>query len=102
MMALGADMRDLTVEPHAAGEHFFMIRTLVNAALPSSLPLEVFDRVRDVDIRWVNARLDQCVTKDAAGGPHKRLAGFVFGITRLLTDEHQLRGGRTLAKDGLG
>src|SRR5262249_47489882 len=73
----------------------------VNAALPTRLPLEVFDRVRDVHLVAVDAGFVECLVEHASRGTDKRMTCGVFLVTRLLTDEHHLRTNGTFTEHRL-
>jgi hypothetical protein len=94
----GADLRE---EPRHAGADFDCIRFLVNPPLAARLPLEVLDHVRDVDVGAIDARLDERLVEQRAGGANERPAGEVLFVARLLADEHHLRRLLSLAEDGL-
>jgi hypothetical protein len=73
----------------------------VQSPLATCAPLEVLDRVRDVDTFPVDICLDQSLVEKAARGSHERMPGEVLLVTRLLADEEDLRRARTLAEHGL-
>src|SRR5579862_4263220 len=72
---LRSDGFEFRVEPTPAGGNLFPIRLVVDAALALRVPLEVLDRVRDVDPAAVDAGECECVVEHAAGGPDERAAG---------------------------
>jgi hypothetical protein len=73
----------------------------VNSALPTFLPLEVFHGVRHVGVRPVDARLLERLVQEPARRADEGPASPVFLVARLLSDQHQPGGLRSLAKDSL-
>ena len=68
---------------------------------PRCLPLEVLDRVRDVDGRPVDARGLERLVEEASGRADEGLAGPVLLVARLLADEARPGSLRPLAEDRL-
>ena len=95
---IGADLR---LEPRPACLDFRHSRLLVNAPLAARLPLEVLDRVRHVHIAARNAGLLECLVQQCAGGADKGRSLPIFLVTRLLADEHDVRGARARAEHNL-
>jgi hypothetical protein len=73
----------------------------VDSPLPTRLPLEVLDDVRDVGELPVDARLLERPVEQLARGADERPAREILLVAGLLTDEHQLGLGPSLAEDGL-
>jgi hypothetical protein len=67
----------------------------VHAALAARLPLEVLDRVGDIDDLAPDARLVERAVQHLAGGADERGAAQVLLVARLLADEHQARVARS-------
>ena len=65
------------------------------------LPLEVLDRVGDVDLVAVDAGGGERLVEQAPRGADERMALFVLLVAGLLADEHDARVTRPLAEDGL-
>src|SRR5688572_27072733 len=63
-------------------------RRLVQAALAARLPLEVLDRVGDVQVLALDARGLQRPVEQASGRPDERQALAVLLVARLLADQH--------------
>jgi hypothetical protein len=61
----------------------------------------MFDNVGDVHLRAFNPRRNQRFIKDSACGSNEWMAGDVFLISRLLTNQHDSRVLRTLTEYGL-
>jgi len=101
-VALWLDHGQLRLEPRAACRHLGPVRFLVDASLPSRLPLEVLDRVRHVGVGSVDLSCPQRLVEESAGGADERSAGTVLLISGLLADEHDLGCGCALAEHGLG
>src|SRR5687768_10074853 len=100
----GFDEGDLEIEPWMTGGDLHRVRLLVNAPLApfGPLPLEVLDRVRDVDRVAVDAGFDQGVVEELARWADEWAAGSVFLVAGLLADEHDPRCARAFAEDRLG
>ena len=77
--------------------------SLVDPPLARALlgELEVLDRVGDVGLLAVDARVAQRAVEQDPGGPDERQAAPVFLVTGLLADEHQPGRRRTSPEDGL-
>src|SRR5580704_1112466 len=90
----GPDEADLGVQPESARLDLGAVRALVDPALATRGPLEVLDRVAQVDLRAVDAGLAQRPVQDPPGGPDERTSLLVLLIAGLLTDEHHRPGGR--------
>jgi hypothetical protein len=73
----------------------------VDPALAALLELEVLDRVGDVDRLALETRFGQGLVEYLAGRTDERRALAIFLISRLFADEHDPRGGRASAEDGL-
>jgi hypothetical protein len=74
---------------------------LMDAALAARHILEVFDRIRDIHQRTVNAGLGKSAIEDATGRSHERSALQIFLIAGLLADEHDGAGYGPLAEHRL-
>src|SRR5438034_9884676 len=85
------DDLNLRLQPRTAGVDLPGVRLLVDAALAARLPLEVLDDVGDVDPRPVDARFDQRLVEQSAGGTDERAANEILAVARLLADEHHGR-----------
>jgi hypothetical protein len=93
----------LRIEPGSAGFDLRLPRLLVDPPLPPvrSSPLEMLDNISDVDFGAINPDFPQHFIEQPSSGAHKRMPGFIFGVARLLTDEHYSSGRRTFPKNGL-
>jgi len=100
----GADLAHalLGIEPGAAGAHFAGTWPGVDAALPARLPLEVLDRVRDIDEVAIDARVFEAAVEEVAGGADERVAKAVLGVAGLFADKDEAGTGIPFAEDGLG
>src|SRR5687767_2266407 len=80
------DEGDLELEPWVAGRDLADVRLLVDTPLTAlgALPLEVLDRVRDVDGAAVDAGLVEGGVEELARRSDEGLAGAVFLVARLL------------------
>src|SRR5215469_1454644 len=57
--------------------------------------------VRDIGLLAVDPRLDKAAVEKLSGGSDKRMTGEIFGIPRLLPDQHDAGRLRPFAEDGL-
>jgi hypothetical protein len=98
------DQAEFVVEPGAAGGGFAGGRFLVDpAGAPgATLPLEVLNRIGDVDLGSLDPGRRQRAVEDDARRADKGVTLAVLLIARLLADEHERRMRRPLAKHGLG
>ena len=78
------------------------LRGLVDAPVPLAAEREVLDGVRDVGVLAGDARLDQGLVEQPAGGPDERGERAVLLVAGLLADEHHPRGRRARPEDGAG
>src|SRR5438270_7716144 len=92
---------ELRLEPGAARLDFRCPRLLVDAALAAWLPLEMLDRVGDVDVASRDPRVLERLVEHCAGGPDEWCALAVFLVARLLADKHHTSLVRPGAEDDL-
>jgi hypothetical protein len=92
---------DLRDEPGSACAHVHLARLAVEPALAAPLKSEVFDHVREIDLRSRDARRLQGFVEDAAGRTNERVAFDVLSIAGLLADHHQPRPLASLAEHRL-
>src|ERR1700730_10256787 len=81
---------DFGVKPWATRGNFRCVRFLMDAPLPSRLPLEMFHRIRNINFPAVDSGFDESGIEQFAGRADKRFAFQVFLVTRLLTHEQDL------------
>ena len=81
---------DFELEPQVTGEHLVVVRPLVNATFAARRPLEVFDRVGQINAADGDARLVERFAKQTAGRADERLALPILDVARLLADEHDI------------
>src|SRR6478752_6698908 len=74
----------------------------MDPALSLRAPLEVLDRVGHVHVVALDTGCDEPFVENPARGADERPAREVFGVTRLLADEHRPRPRAALAEDCLG
>jgi hypothetical protein len=74
----------------------------VQPALAAGTPLEVLDRVGQVDLLALDLGALERPREDAAGRPDEGLALDVLAVAGLLADQHQLRLAQAGAEDRLG
>src|SRR5258707_10132679 len=100
---LWLDRLKLSFQPGRASFNLELTRLLVNTPLTAfrCCPLEVFDDVRDVNTRAINANLGQCLIKQLSGRPHEGSTDSIFLIPWLLSDDHDRGLGRPFAEDRL-
>ena len=95
------DNVELGLEPGLAGLDLARTRGLVQAALAAGPPLEVLDRVGQVDLAAVDLGTLQRLREDPSRRADEGLALDVLAIARLLADQHQPCLARALAEDRL-
>src|SRR3954467_2496776 len=96
------DQRNLGFEPGPARRHLRRVRFRVDPPLAPRLPLERLHDVGHVHDLAVDACLLQRAIEQPAGGPDERLSRDIFGVARLLADEHDAGAGWSVAEDRLG
>ena len=94
----------LGLEPEAARCDLAGVRLLVDAplSLRGGLPLEMLDRIRDIDGGAVDAGVGEAFVEDPSGRPDERMALLVLLIAGLLADEDHLGGPLPLPEHALG
>src|SRR5262249_19279934 len=95
------DERDLGFQPWAASSNLGSVRLRVDAAFSTRLPLEVLDHVGDIDGLAIDASLFERAVEQLPCRTDEGMASDIFGVSRLLADEHQCGSARTLTEDGL-
>lgn len=88
---------DLCKQPRLAGGHLSRRLLLMQPALSTRLPFEVFDRVGEVNAVAVDARLCQRLVKEVTSGANEGLTLGVFPVARLLPN--QQAAGMGITKD---
>src|SRR4029079_152293 len=96
---VGPDERQLCLQPRAAGPDLRPVRRVVDPARPLRSPLEVLDRVRQVDVLVAQTDLAEDLAQKRAGRSHERLAAAVLDVARLPADEHDAGRDGTLTED---
>ena len=86
-----ANDRDFIGEPREAGVNFGAVWRLVNTTfrLCFARPLEVFNRVGDVDIVAIDARRFERAIEKPARGPDEWTTGAILCVSRLFADDEQ-------------
>src|SRR5215475_352006 len=82
------DDSDLRLEPGKASLDLDRARFAVNAARPTRHPFEVLDDICDVNLPAVDPRFYETAVEKLSRRPDKGMSGQVFGIARLLPDQH--------------
>ena len=95
------DRSDFAFEPRPAGGNFDRSWLAVDPPFAPRNPFEMLYDVGDPDARAIDPRLDQTAIEQFAGWSDKRMPGQIFGVARLLADQHDLRIGRPFPKHGL-
>src|SRR6185369_13341246 len=75
---------------------------LVDAPLAARCPLEVLDRVRDIERAPVEPGLAKRAVEQSTGRPHEGTPGKVLVVAGLLAHEHERRRFRPLTEHALG
>src|SRR5690349_16736503 len=97
----GMGSRQLRLQPRAAGFDLVRARLLMDPQFALADPLEVFDRVGDVNRAALDSGLLQRLVENLARRADERMALKVFLVARLLADQHDLRILRAFSEDGL-
>src|SRR5260370_15275424 len=94
---LGLDPCELSFQPWAACGDFGVCRLLVNAPLAALFEFKMFDGVRNVHIRTVNARVFERAVQQTAGRSDKWFPGKILFVAGLLAhhDDAGARGPST-------
>ena len=98
------DERDLVLEPRHARADLSGVRCLVDSPFRARVtsPLEVFDRVGDVDVLARDSRGIEGSIEQLPGRADERVTGLVLHVARLLAYDHDACSARALAEHGLG
>lgn|SRR5919109_1252320 len=81
---------DLLIEPRTACVDLPHRWFLVDATFPALLPSKVFDGVRDVDVRSIDACLLEGPIQDRTGRTDERLAREILSVAGLFADKHDV------------
>ena len=74
----------------------------MNPPFSAGRPFEVFHRVRDINLRPIDASFLERAVHDFPSRANERFARYIFVIARLLANQHHRRAFRPFAKDSLG
>ncbi len=99
---IGFDEFEFAHQPSMARFHFGAVRRVVDATLPTRVPLEVLDRVGDVHIAARNAGLLEGIVEHSACRPDERRTFLVLLVAGLFTDQEEMSADRAIAEHGLG
>ncbi len=99
---LGADERELGLQPVHARQDLGPVGRVVDPARPLRAPLEVLHGVREVGVPLPHADLGENLAQESPRRAYERLAAAVLDVAGLLADEHEARRGRPLTEDDLG
>jgi hypothetical protein len=97
----GVNLRDFRIEPRLARANLDRFGFGVDAALAAFDELEMFDRVRDIDVARIDPGVMHRSMQKLPGGSDERMTLAIFAIARLLADEHHARVRRPFAEDRL-
>ena len=87
----GLNVFNFAFQPLVAGIDLALRRGLVQPPLAAQLPLEVLDRVGDVEVLAVDARRLERAVEEASGRPDEGQPLLVLLVARLLADQHHPR-----------
>jgi hypothetical protein len=95
---------DLVLEPGETRANLAGVRRLVQPSLAACVarPLEMLDRVGEVDVFPVDARGLERAIEEFPRRSDERTSGDIFDVAGCFADDHESRAARTLAKHGLG
>jgi hypothetical protein len=91
----------LCLKPWVASAHFLQTWLFVQTPLAAESPLEVLDRIRNVDPIAIDPSLFHTGSEEFSRRSNQRLSGSVFLISRLFAHEQHRSARRRLAKYGL-
>ena len=94
--------RNLHLEPRATGRYLEGVGLLVQADFAPWFPLEVLDRVRDVNLSAIDPRRFEALIKQLTGRPDKWFPLLIFAITGLFPYQENGGMGCAFAKNYLG
>src|SRR5262245_14278475 len=95
------DGAQLDIEPRTARLDLRPARLLVDTALSTWFPLEVFHRIGDIHVGAWDACFRERLVEERTSRPDERQSLSIFLIARLLTDEHHASATRPGTEDGL-
>jgi hypothetical protein len=99
---LRTDGSNLRFEPGAAGRYFKRIWLFMQPNFTPWLPLEMLNRIGDINLSSVDTRQFEAPIQQLAGGPDEWFPLLILAITRLFP-HHKNRGmGSPFAKNDLG
>src|SRR5260370_21337044 len=98
---VGLDLRKFSLQPRTACGDFGVGGLLVNATLAALFEFEMFDCVRNVHIRTVDARVFERAVQQTAGRPDEWLSGEIFLVAGLLAHNDDARARRALPENCL-
>ena len=90
-MTCGFTRRNFALDPLVARIDLALRRGLVQAALAAQLPLEVLDRVGDVEVLAIDPRRLERAVEQASRRPDERQSLLVLLVAGLLADQHHAR-----------
>jgi len=95
------DEGDLGFKPGTTSGDLLAIRFFMDTPFATRFPFEMFDNIRDVGLRTIDAGLGKCIIKQPAGWTNERFARQIFFVTWLLADEQNGGAPAAFTKDGL-
>ena len=93
---------ELGLPPLRARPDLGRVGLLVETHLAGGGPLEVLDRIGDVDAVAIDSRLVEHAVEELPGGPDEGMAVAILAVAGLLAHEHQASVGRALTEHRLG
>jgi hypothetical protein len=95
------DDGDLGFKPGATSRDLLSIRFFMDTPFATRFPFEMFDNIRYVGLRTIDAGLGKRIIKQPAGWTNERFARQIFFVARLLADEQNDSAPAAFAKHGL-
>jgi len=93
---------DLRLEPRPARGDLGGIGLLVDTPFPARLPLEVLDRVGDVNVLSIDSGFGQTLVEEPTSRADERMPLEILAIARLLADQQEPGARPALPENGLG
>jgi xanthine dehydrogenase YagT iron-sulfur-binding subunit len=93
--------RQFRLEPGLTGSDLAGRRFLMNPSLATLFELKMFHCIGDVNVRAVDPRIGQGAVKQSTRRTNEGTSRQILSIARLLSHQHNPRGGRALSEDSL-
>src|SRR5215470_10274050 len=99
---VGPNDPQFRLQPWTTRCNLTRVRLLMNSTFTARLPLKVFHRVGNVNLRTIDSSFLERAIHDLPGRTNERFASNIFVIARLFANQHHWRALRSFTEDGLG